>query len=40
MHSATEAAMEATAYLPHHVSGGLPSPRTDVLVEGDVEVCG
>ena len=27
-------------HLPHHVGGGLPSSRADVLVEGDVEVCG
>lgn len=28
------------SYLPHHVGGSLPAPRADVLVEGDVEVCG
>lgn len=30
----------AASHLPHHMSRSLPSPSADVLVEGDVEVCG
>lgn len=30
----------AASHLPHHVGRSLPSSGADVLVEGDVEVCG
>ena len=29
-----------TSHLPHHVGCGLPAAGADVLVEGNVEVCG